>query len=166
MFTPTTSHGFGRRRARCGRRGAVAVEFAAIAPVLLIVVVAMIELTRVYHMQNTLETACREGARFAAMDRTGILLAGETANQKLIKDVKNFLHSTGIPKNNITVSVVRDSNPSQTFDLQDPDNDMELFQVRVQVPYSAVSYTPVAAANNYKLSASITFRNGRASVPQ
>lgn len=166
MFTLTTTHGFGRRREQRARRGAVAVEFAAVAPVLLVVVVAMIELTRVYNMQNTLETACREGARFAAIDRTGIMLAGETANAKLIKDVKNFVHSTGIPKNNITVTVVDDADPSQTFDLTDPANDMKLFQVRVSVPYSAISYTPVAAQVNYDLAAAITFRNGRAAVSE
>src|SRR5688572_24701960 len=78
------------------RRGAVAVEFAAIAPLLLAVVVGLIELTRVYSVQNTLETACREGASFAALDRTGMLAEGETANAKLAKDVKNYLATTGI----------------------------------------------------------------------
>ena len=49
------------RRRTTSRRGAVAVEFAAVAPVLLAVVVGMLELSRVYTVQNTLETAAREG---------------------------------------------------------------------------------------------------------
>ena len=89
-----------RRWKRCAqsaaRRGAVAVEFAAIAPLLLAVIVGLIELSRVYSVQNTLETAAREGARFAALDRSGMMLGGKTANQKLIDDVKNYLAPGGI----------------------------------------------------------------------
>src|SRR6185436_9439194 len=90
-------------RAAATRRGAVAVEFAAVAPILLAIVVGMLELSRVYSVQNTLETAAREGARFASLDRTGMLLDGQTANDKLVNDVKNFLAATGINKNDITV---------------------------------------------------------------
>src|ERR1044071_8259123 len=78
------------KRGACERRGAGAGEFACVAPVLLAVVVGLTELTRVYNVQNTLETAAREGARFAALDRTGMMQSGQSANSKLISDVKNF----------------------------------------------------------------------------
>ena len=157
-----------RRWKRCAqsaaRRGAVAVEFAAIAPLLLAVIVGLIELSRVYSVQNTLETAAREGARFAALDRSGMMLGGKTANQKLIDDVKNYLASNNINPEKVNVKVTKADDPEQDFSLDDPANDLELFQVRVDVPYSDVSYTPVSDANDYSLNASLTFRNGRAVV--
>lgn len=149
-----------------GRRGAVAVEFACIAPVLLAIVVGMVELTRVYDVQNTLETAAREGARFAALDRTGMMQEGQTANAKLAGDVKSFLSTMGFDPDDVTVSVVHADDPTQTFDLDDPGNDLKLFQVQVSAPYSSVSYTPVAQESDYALSSTITFRNGRATLSQ
>lgn len=157
-----------RRRSRrlqsAARRGAVAVEFAAIAPLLLAVIVGLIELSRVYSVQNTLETAAREGARFAALDRSGMMLGGKTANQKLIDDVKNYLASNNINPDKVNVKVTKADDPETDFNLDDPANDLELFQVRVDVPYSDVSYTPVSDANDYSLNAALTFRNGRAVV--
>jgi len=148
------------------RRGAVAVEFAVVAPLLLSIVVGLSELTRVYDVQNSLETAAREGARFAAMDRTDMLQAGQTANAKLIQDVTNFLVASGIPSNAVAVSIHPAGSPGQAFDLDDPANDLQLFEVDVQIPYSAVSYAPVDAVDDYTLSASVTFRNGRAVLSQ
>jgi len=144
----------------------VAVEFAIVAPMLLSIVVGLVELTRVYDIQNSLETAAREGARFAAMDRTDMLLPGQTANAKLILDVTNFLASSGISANDVTVNIHPIGDPTQGFNLDDPANDLQLFTVDVQVPYSAVSYTPVSTVNDYTLSASVTFRNGRATLSQ
>jgi Flp pilus assembly protein TadG len=153
-----------RRACSAARRGAVAVEFAAIAPLLLAVIVGLIELSRVYSVQNCLETAAREGARFAALDRSGMMLGGKTANQKLIDDVKNYLASNNINPEKVNVKVTPADDPDADFDLDDPANDMELFAVHVEVPYSDVSYTPVSDTNDYSLTAALTFRNGRAVV--
>jgi Flp pilus assembly protein TadG len=166
LAPPFEGGGFWSRTLPRGRRGAVAVEFAAVAPVLLAVVVGLTELSRVYNVQNTLETAAREGARFAAMDRTGLMQEGQTANTKLIADVKNFLASSGINKNDVTVSVV-DAVTGATFDLDDVDNDLRLFQIRISVPYTKIAYTPTAKHyNNTNLSTTLTFRNGRATLSQ
>ncbi|NOY28692.1 MAG: pilus assembly protein [Planctomycetes bacterium] len=148
------------------RRGAVAVEFAVVLPFLLATVAGMIELTRAYDVQNLLETGAREGARFASMDRSGMLQEGETSNEKLISDVTNFMVSSGVPAGDVQV-VIRDAaNPEQPFDLDDPANDLALFEVEVNVPFSSVSLTPISEANDYTLSASITFRNGRATISE
>ncbi len=144
------------------RLGAVAVEFAVVAPLLLSIVVGLIELNRTYSTQNTLEAAAREGGRFASIDRTDLLGSGQSANQKLIQDVKNFLASAGIPPESIQVRVRDANNPSLDFNLDDPANDLRLFQVQVDVPYSSVSYTPVDPMSDYSMSAAVTFRNGRA----
>ena len=148
------------------RTGAVAVEFAILAPGLLAITLGMMELTRAFESQNLLETAAREGARFAAMDRDGMIPEGGSTNSKLMEDVKNFLASNGIDKNDITVEVKDHENPTDDFDLDDPENELKLFEVHVTVDYSSVSYTPVAAGDDYPLTAKLVFRNGISTISQ
>lgn len=154
------------RRETGFRRAAVAVEFAFVAPILVATALSLVELTKAYDAQNLIETAAREGARFASMDREGILAPGQSTNSKVIQDVKNFLSSSGIDPEDITVSVIDYENPSSTFDLDDPDNDLKLFNVEISIPYSSVSFSPVSANQDFSMTASITFRNGRATLSQ
>ncbi len=148
------------------RRGAVAVEFAIVAPVLLALVFGMIQYGRVFEMQNELEVAAREGARFASMDHTGIETNGQTSNQKVVQDVKNFLATYSIDPNDVSVHVKDHSSPTSDFNLDDPSNNLKLFDVTVSVNYSKVSLQPVSANNDYALSATVTFRNGQATISQ
>ena len=48
-------------------RGAAAVEFALVLPLLLLLVLGMIEFSRVYNVQISLSNAAREGARTMAI---------------------------------------------------------------------------------------------------
>jgi hypothetical protein len=148
------------------RRGAVAVEFAVVAPILVAVLFGLIGLGRAFEMQNLLEVAAREGARFASMDRDGMLDPGESANDKLIEDVKTFLATNGVPRDDITVEVKDYEDPESDFDLDDPNNDLKLFEVRISVDWSNVSLTPVAAGDDHALVASVVFRNGRATISE
>ena len=52
------------------------MEFAFVAPFLIGTALGIVELTRAYDAQNLIETAAREGARFASMDREGMLARG------------------------------------------------------------------------------------------
>ena len=56
-----------RFRDRHGERGAAAVEFALILPVLILLVMGLIEFSRVFNIQISLSTAAREGARTMAI---------------------------------------------------------------------------------------------------
>lgn len=125
---------------------------------------AMIQSGRGYEAKNMLEGAAREGARYAAMDRSKMANTGQTTNQKLINDVKNFLSTNGIPKADITVTVKDADVPSKDFNLDDPNNNLKLFSVNVSVKYSDVSFTPVSTNNDYSLTASVVFRNGQATI--
>jgi hypothetical protein len=140
------------------------VEFAIVAPILLAIVFGMIELGRAFEMQNLLEVAAREGARFASMDRDGMLEPDESANDKLIEDVKNMLASNGVPRDDIEVTVRDHEDPEQEFDLDDPENDLKLFEVSISVDWSSVSLTPVSTSNDHALTAKVVFRNGRATI--
>lgn len=54
--------------ARLGNdRGAAAVEFALVLPVLLVLVFGIIEFGRAYNLQTTLTAAARQGARVMAL---------------------------------------------------------------------------------------------------
>jgi Flp pilus assembly protein TadG len=147
------------------RDGIAAVEFAIVAPILVTIVFGMVQLGRAFEMQTLLDVAAREGARFASIDRTG-MTSGQTGNQKLIQDVKNFLASNGLPKDQITVTVKSHSDPTSDFNIDDPANDLLLFDVNVSVPFSAVSLQPVPTSSDYTLRGKVVFRNGRATITQ
>ena len=56
----------GRRFFRRNRRGAVIVEFALVVPFLFLIVFAVIDFSRAYAQLNAINSALREGARYAA----------------------------------------------------------------------------------------------------
>jgi hypothetical protein len=149
---------------RRDRKGAVAVEFAVVAPVLVTIMLGLVGVGRAFEMQNLLEVAAREGARFASMDREGMLDPNESATDKLVEDVKNFLASNDIPHDAILVEVKDFEDPDQDFDLDDPSNDLKLFIVSVSVNWSSVSLLPVIGGSDYTLVADVVFRNGRATI--
>lgn len=53
-------------------RGAAAVEFALILPVLLLLVFGIVEFGRVYNIQTSMTAAAREGARAMAIDNDSV----------------------------------------------------------------------------------------------
>ncbi|TKJ20692.1 hypothetical protein A6V29_08340 [Blastococcus sp. CCUG 61487] len=53
-----------------GERGAAAVEFALIAPVLLLLLLGIVEFSKAFHDQASLSAAAREGARAMALGNT------------------------------------------------------------------------------------------------
>ncbi len=52
---------------RASERGAVAVEFAIVAPVLVMLVLGIVEFSRAYGVQASLSAAAREGVRVMAI---------------------------------------------------------------------------------------------------
>ncbi|MEM9185602.1 MAG: TadE family protein [Planctomycetota bacterium] len=146
------------------RQGAVAVEFAFVAPVLLALMMGVIEVNRMYETQNLLETAAREGARFASMDREGLVPEGMSANDKMTEDIKTFMESNGYERDDIVVELKHADDPDLDFVIDDPANDLKLFEVRVSIDYSKISYTSVEAGSDYALTGAVTFRNGRATI--
>ena len=54
-------------KGRQAERGAAVVEFALVAPLLLLMVMGIAEFGRAYHVQTTLSQAAREGVRVMAL---------------------------------------------------------------------------------------------------
>ena len=55
---------------RASERGAVAVEFAILAPILIMLLLGIMEFGRAYNVQITLSNAAREGARVMAINNS------------------------------------------------------------------------------------------------
>ncbi|HTG48038.1 MAG TPA: TadE/TadG family type IV pilus assembly protein [Actinomycetota bacterium] len=76
-----------RRRVR-PERGAAAVEFAIVAPLLFILVFGIIDFGFGFHAWNAIENAAREGARVGATDASGNAVANITTR---VQNGTNFL---------------------------------------------------------------------------
>ncbi len=148
------------------RRGAAAVEFAVMAPVFLILTLGSVELGYALNASNTLYGALREGGRLASQDWSTMLEPGETANDKVIQDIKNMLTAARIPGDQVTISIVAADgmNAGAPFDLEDPNNYLEMFKISAEVPYEQVSLLAGYFLKGQKLRASISFRMGRVTL--
>lgn len=148
------------------RRGAALVEFAIIAPVFLMLTLGTVEGGRALDVATSMNSAVREGGRLASMDWKGVVSGNMTANQKVISDIRNFLVASGLPGNDMTVSITHAEGPSegQTFVLSDPENRNKLFKIQVAVPYSDVSNLPATFMKDQSLVASIVLRAGRVTL--
>jgi Flp pilus assembly protein TadG len=64
--------GFGSetKRGRRGEHGAIAVEFAIILPILLLLAFSIIDFGHAWYMRQVLQNSCREGARYATRYQT------------------------------------------------------------------------------------------------
>lgn len=153
------------RRKDDTRRGTATVEFAVVAPLFLTLALGTWEMGTAVTASNNLTAATREGGRLASMDFNGKLEVNQTANQKVIQDIKAFLVATGMPTSNVTVTITHAEGASagNTFNLQDPNNYMGLFKIKVTVPYSAISLFPNKFLAGQTLRAELVCRRGRVS---
>ena len=69
------------KKSHSDERGAAAVEFALLAPVLLLMVMGIAEFGRAYHVQAAISQAAREGVRVMALnnDPAGAIAATQAA---------------------------------------------------------------------------------------
>ena len=77
------------RRRRSGERGAQLIEFALTFPILLIVVLGIVDFAFVFHHNEVVTNAAREGARLATLPGYG---ATDVQNR-----VNAFLQTGGLP---------------------------------------------------------------------
>ncbi len=155
------------RRRRESRRGVVTVELALVVSlVFLPLFLGMMEASRLYDAHNELSSAIRSGARLACMDRNGIVEEGQSTNDKVIKDIRVILNANGLPGDESNVYISHPDCPEYTFDLDNPANDLELFRVQVDVPYSALNPYCPPNFDDIAFSSSIVFRNAKSSIVQ
>lgn len=107
------------------RRGAAAVEFALVAPLLVVLVFGMIEFGRMFMAEQVLTNAAREGARKA-------VLPGATDAQAQTT-IDDYLSGASITGHSRSVSPSTTSAEGGTA-----------ITVTVSVPYNQVSWLPVS----------------------
>lgn len=100
------------------------------------------------------------------MDRTGMLAEGQTTNDKITADVQNFLLANGLPGDQTEVFIVNPDDSTTPFDLDDEANELELFELRIELPYSEIAGSGGSYGENFVLSAKVVFRNARVSLAQ
>ena len=88
------------------RLGAVAIEFALIFPVFILMIYALFEFSRVFWTENTLEYAVEEAARFAIVN-------SGASNAEIIAVAIN--NAAGLDVNNNNFNVVPDTIGTQNF---------------------------------------------------
>jgi Flp pilus assembly protein TadG len=134
------------------------------APVFLVLTLGTIEMGYALNASNTMYGALREGGRLASQDWSTMLQPGETANDKVIQDIKNMLTAARIPGNLVTVEIVHADSPSTVFDLADPNNYLEMFTIKASIPFDQVSVIPGHRLAGDSLRAEVTFRMGRVTL--
>jgi len=152
--------------AASSRRGTATVEFAVIAPVFLILVLGTWEMGTAVRASNNLTAAVREGGRLASMDFTGSLAANQTANQKVVHDIRAFLNASGLPGSQATITITYADGPNvgTTFDLGNTTNYLGLFKIKATIPFSAISLFPNKIMTGTTLKAELVTRRGRVST--
>lgn len=70
-------------------RGASAVEFALVLPVLLLLVIGTLEFGRAYHVQTTLSNAARDGVRVMALQDSTTAAKTRVKESAPTLDIKN-----------------------------------------------------------------------------
>lgn len=103
-----------RPRHRRARHGATLVEFAFAAPILIVFSLTLIELARLFTIQNTVENAAMEGARRA-------IIPGATASSAQ-QSARDVLTAVSISNSTIIVtpSVITPTTPTVTITVRAP----------------------------------------------
>ena len=130
-----------RKLRRTNRKGATAVEFAFVAPVVFLVLLALIQFASLSMSQNLLTSAAREGGRVAAMPST-------VSSSTVVAAVEDRLQRGGIDPNLATVNV----NPTALGNLS---TGQEL-TITVLVPLRDMAWMWAIAPPNANVSTVIT----------
>jgi Flp pilus assembly protein TadG len=93
------------RTLRDDRRGAAAVEFAIIFPLLAVLAFGAIDFGRAFYLRNSLITAAREGARLGASQTDLCTQQGPLATDMRNRTRSAFTDSTALTNGYITVTV-------------------------------------------------------------
>ncbi|WP_310820524.1 TadE/TadG family type IV pilus assembly protein [Stratiformator vulcanicus] len=133
-------------RSRRDRRGATLVELAVVLPVFTVFLAGLMEINHAYMVSSTLKAACQQAARQGVSDNVSttavkerlleILSAAIDTSQVTvyIKDGSVF-DNPGLDPTAVNYSALSDINLSDAEPRQ-------LFIVRAEVPYDAVSLLP------------------------
>ncbi len=144
------------------RRVVAAVECAIILPVMLFLVLGLIELGTALRAATILDSAVREAGRLATMDWRYVVDSSDTPNEKVERDLRNFVTASGLPGDDLIVSIefAEGDAAGTPFDISDENNELELMLIELQLPYSSVSLFPTNYLDGVTIRAGLVLRAG------
>lgn len=132
-----------KERRQPPRGGASTVEFAIVAPVVFLVVLALIQFAGLLMSKNVLTAAAREGGRVASMP-------GTDSADTVVEAVQEYLQRGGLDPSSVTVSV----NPTSLSNVSTGDE----LRVSVSAPMNEMAWIWAIAPPNSSLSAEVTYQ--------
>ena len=120
------------------RQGATAVEFALVAPIFFVMVLAVMEFGRAFMVTQLLTEAARRGCRLAIIEGT--------STQQIHDTAVNYLQSVGI--NGETVQVIVNDGAGNVVEASTMPAYTEI-TVLAQVPFAQVTWMPTAGMAIY-----------------
>lgn len=165
MFRRRTLHQPGKN---AKRRGSAMVELAILTPLFVTLTLGAIQTGLAIDATQRIINAARGAGRLAAMDYSDKLQSNQTGNQKVTQDIKNVLAADRIPANQVTVTITHaeGSQAESTFDLSNAANDLKLFRIHVEVPYSVACAVKFLPHRSTKLSATVVLRKEKSGIIQ
>jgi Flp pilus assembly protein TadG len=119
------------------RRGAAAVEFALLSPLIIALLLGVWEVGRLIQVNQILSNAAREGGRQAS---TGLLTDAQVQTAVL-----QYLQRAGLPTANATVTVTDLTNGSADATAA---TQLDQLQVRVTIPTADVKWVALSLITN------------------
>ena len=104
------------RKLRKDRRGTAVVEFALVGSILILVTFAIIDFGRMMWLNNTVEHAATEGARFAAV--RGSNKPSPATETQVVSVVQNRAVGMALTTSEIAVTWTPDNNAGSTVTVQ------------------------------------------------
>ncbi|MEO2032446.1 MAG: TadE/TadG family type IV pilus assembly protein [Planctomycetaceae bacterium] len=144
------------------RRGVAAVECAIVLPVMLVLVLGLVEIGTALRATTIMQSAVREAGRLASMDWRYVVEEGETPNEKVEQDIRNFVTASGLPGDDLIVSIefAEGASEGSDFDIADEDNELELMLIEIELPYASISLFPVRYMGGRNLREGVVSRAG------
>ena len=146
------------------RRGAAAVEFALVLPVLVILMVGLWEAGRIIQVQQILSNAAREGARVAAQGQTINLNSSPTQIQvstgtpNVTDTVVNYLRQANLNVTAADVTVEFAFTTGNTA-LTDPYQGVkgQIFRVTVRLPVNKIQWLALQLSGLTQMEATVSW---------
>ncbi len=123
-----------RRRKPFTRRGAVSVEFAILAPVLLGLLMVTTAISDMYDAANTLQMAVRHGGRLGGLGSLNFTDTTPT-NDRIADDIRAFLNSAGLQGEGAMIQITNPDTGEPIPNLDDAVDPVPYYQVDVTMPY-------------------------------
>ena len=138
-----------------------AVEAAILLPVLLMLALGAIEIGIAMRAATIMQSAVREAGRLVNTDWSELVGDQDDPNTKLERDLRNYVTASGLPGSALVISITHaGADGGQTFDLADPDNELQHVKISLSLPHESISVFPNRYLRGSSIGAHLVMRAG------